>query len=87
MGNISGSGSIGGEIINSFCRFLSLIYSLKIISISSDLKLVVKFFGDDFKTIGGSISISPPVGVPRFAHPRISIINNSRVICFIILKS
>ena len=47
----------------------NLIYSLKIISISSASKLVIKFSGDDFMTIGGSVSISPPVGLPRLAQP------------------
>ena len=55
----------------------NLIYSLKIISISSASNLVVKFSGDDFITIGGSVSISPPVGLPRLAQP--IRINNNKI--------
>ena len=67
-GIISGIGSIGGEIINSFCRFLILIYSSKRIFTSELLKLFVKFSGSDFIIDGGVVSKSPPDGLPLFAH-------------------
>ena len=57
-----------------------------IISIFSELKLVEKFSGNDFNTIGGSKSISPPVGVPRLAHPNnIRIAKNENLIFVIFL--
>ena len=39
--------------------------------------LILKFSGDDFMTIGGSVSISPPVGLPRLAQP--IRINNAKI--------
>ena len=63
------------------------MYSSKIISISSALKLVEKFSGEDFKTTGGSMSISPPVGLPLFAHPRINNTANNETLILIILDS
>tara|TARA_B100000900_G_scaffold268965_1_gene229643 strand:- start:1963 stop:2271 length:309 start_codon:yes stop_codon:yes gene_type:complete len=73
IGIIKGNGSIGGEMINSLCVLFSFIYSLNIISIFSALKFVEKFSGSDLNTIGGSVSISPPVGVPRLAQLSVSI--------------
>ncbi len=55
-GIISGIGSIGGEIINSFCKFLIFIYSSKRIFTSELLKLFVKFSGSDFIITGGVVS-------------------------------
>ena len=86
-GNIRGRGSIGGEIISSFCVLFNLMYSLKIISISSALKLVEKFSGVDFNTMGGSESISPPVGVPRLAQLNTIVKINKENLIFVILNS
>ena len=72
MGDINGKGSIGGEIISSFSNFLIFINSSNIISINSELKFVEKFSGVDFTIFGGSLSISPPLGFPRFAHEKIN---------------
>ena len=66
---------------------LNLTYSSKIISISSALKLVVKFSGEDFKTTGGCVSISPPVGLPLFAQLRINTISNNENLSLIIFDS
>ena len=67
-GVISGTGSIGGDIIKYFCKFLNFIYSSKYTLISFDLKFKVKFSGLDFVIEGGVSSISPPDGVPLFAQ-------------------
>ena len=68
IGIIRGVGSIGGEIINSFCILFNLIYSSNWISISGTLKSVEKFAGSALRTIGACSSISPPVGVPLLAQ-------------------
>ena len=84
-GDICGMGSIGGEIISSFSSLLIFINSSNTISIDSELKFVEKFLGNDFTIFGGSTSISPPLGFPRFAHEKINKIEIDILTRFLII--
>jgi len=52
---------------------------------SGILKFVEKFLGNDLTIFGGSTSISPPLGFPRFAHEKINKIEIDIFIRFLII--
>ena len=70
--------------MSCFLTSLRVTNSSKYIRIRFPVKLVVPEGGVIFNTLGGVISLSPPVGVPIRAHCHKKIVKESIFINFII---